>query len=1268
MRCRTAATLLLSLLFFSVGHFDAFGAALTREAAERLRNEGKLQEWMNRWESAARRGMYETTPDQLLRLAKSSSKDFAQAETLRPLVLCVDFSDNEHSHTVGALETLLFTKDFYIPTGSFRDYYLENSYGQHDPQGGVEGWFRMDSSYAYYAAGLNGLGSWPRNAQKLVEDALVAADAFIDYQDYDYNDDGWIDGLMVVHAGPGAEETNNDWHIWSHRWVLPLTKTFDGVSMRSYTMQPETHANGSRIDIGVFCHEWGHFLGIGWEEYDSGEDGEGLGNWSTMATGCFNNGGKTPAHHSAFVKYKLGWLTLDQLSSNRTNVAITQAETSPVAYRLWASGTGGLQYFVVENRQKTGFDSELPGSGLLIYHVDEGKTSNEQEWCPGSAPTAHYKTALEQADGKFQLEGCFGFGQNKGDVNDPFPGYGNKRAFDDTTMPSSRDYSDNSTQVAVWDISDSDSVMYANLDVTWSKPSLALESFLFNDSSGGDGDGNAEPEETVELYLTISNAWADLFDASVVASVDTQGIVFDVDSVDLGDLLSGGTADNYGNPIEFTVAAGFPNKEVDFTFRICGNGGAYCLDLGAEANIGPPEILLVDDDDHTSGGSNYVALYEKALDYQGAVYEVWDKKAKPDGSFELSNYPIIIWFTGDHRETLLASQDVTELMSFLDDGGKLFLTSQDAAEKLSSSGTTTDSIFLADYLHASYGGGCRRFLAVGVTGDPLADSLYAFFGSVCAAGNQDSKDIVTPDASASVIMSYATGFTSPTDSVAGIKYQGDFKVVFLGFGFEGMDSCGGYLFGGRISKPVFVMERVLSWLRETSNVGVVALDDTSYCGTDDELLVTIADPDLDLSPAESDTVSISITSTTDKTGISILCTETDLYSGVFSGSCGFTTGLSDDPNDLIGVSDNDTIAAIYADENPRGERRDEAIWTEYVDVEPPTFTVGVLQNPVFSAQLNVYAIPSESLKAAPMLTIGEDTLEVSEIEYQGETIYASTYELVSSGTIQIKVVGADLADNEGTHTEVFAAGSILPSGGYVVSHDNVLRLDVGSGALDGSEYLLVMTADKPPSGNQVFDRYLRTRRAISPVIFWGSEDRAVASAAYSITPYGLSFKTNARLSFNCTGIDLEGRGQRSPIIHRLEQGAWTPIPSYADPQRQEVVAFIVDLGIYQLRYGDRQQPEMGPRVHRLTDNYPNPFNNFTSIRYEISSPGRVKIAIHNLLGQRVVTLVDEYRTTGRYSAEWNGRNEDNQDVSSGIYFYTMKIGDFVQTKRMVLLK
>jgi immune inhibitor A len=798
MRYRIVATLLLTLVLFLSWHLDTLGVALTQEVVEKLKKEGKLQEWVDRWESAARQGMYETTPVQLLRLAKVRSKGFAAAETIKALVLCVDFSDNVHTYSKGKFDTLLFTQGYVHPTGSLRDYYLENSYGQHDPQGGVHDWIRMDSSYAYYTAGSNGLyGTYPRNARGLVRDALLKADATVNFQDYDHNHDNIIDGLMVVHAGPGAEETGDPNDIWSHRWTLDSQLILDGVKILDYTMQPETHSNGSLIDIGVFCHEWGHFLGINWEEYDSEVQGEGLGDWSVMATGCYNSSGRKPAHHSGFAKYFLGWTTLETVLSNRTNQEILQAETSPISYRLWTSGSVGHEF--------------------LIYHVDVWEPDNENEWCPGDPAGDHYKTALEQADGKFQLEGCFGFPQNQGDAYDPYPGLLGKRAFDDTTLPSSRNYSDNPSQVAVWNISDSDSAMYANLDVTWSRPNLVLDDLFFNDSSGGDGDGNAEPEETVELYFLISNSWGDLLNAGVVASADTEGIVFGIDSVNIGNIVSGGTANNYGNPLQFDVAPGFPDKKVTFTFHVCGNGGAYCTDLEEDANIGPPEVLLVDDDDHTSGGSNYVAVYEKGLDLNGAVYDVWDKQAKPDAPVQLSDYPILVWFTGDHRTSLLSPQDVTDLESYLDGGGKLFLTSQDAAEKLSS-GTVSDSLFLVDYLHAGYAGTCSRYLALEVIENPQPDTLYTFFSSGCAPANQTSLDVLTPKGSASAMMKYANDFHASTDSVAGVKYEGDFKVVFFGFGYEGIDSCDGEFLGGILSKPELVMNRVLNWLRGTSSV------------------------------------------------------------------------------------------------------------------------------------------------------------------------------------------------------------------------------------------------------------------------------------------------------------------------------------------------------------------------------------------------------------------------------------------------------------------
>lgn len=93
-----------------------------------------------------------------------------------------------------------------------------------------------------------------------------------------------------------------------------------------------------------------------------------------------------------------------------------------------------------------------------------------------------------------------------------------------------------------------------------------------------------------------------------------------------------------------------------------------------------------------------------------------------------------------------------------------------------------------------------------------------------------------------------------------------------------------------------------------------------------------------------------------------------------------------------------------------------------------------------------------------------------------------------------------------------------------------------------------------------------------------------------------------------------------------------------------------------------------PRAFELEQNYPNPFNPETSIRYALLTNARVKLDIYNPLGQKIATLVDENQVAGNYLAKWNGRNDSGQLVSSGVYVYRLEAGDFLESKKMLLLK
>ena len=127
------------------------------------------------------------------------------------------------------------------------------------------------------------------------------ANPHVNFAPYDNDGNGFVDAFIVVHAGRGAEETGNQNHIWSHKWVLtgsPLNA--DGTKIFGYLTIPEDSK------IGVCAHELGHLL-FGWPDlYDTDGSSEGLGNWCLMGGGSWNGNGDIPAHPSAWCKVEPG--------------------------------------------------------------------------------------------------------------------------------------------------------------------------------------------------------------------------------------------------------------------------------------------------------------------------------------------------------------------------------------------------------------------------------------------------------------------------------------------------------------------------------------------------------------------------------------------------------------------------------------------------------------------------------------------------------------------------------------------------------------------------------------------------------------------------------------------------------------------------------------------------------------------------------------------------------------------------------------------------
>lgn len=417
--------------------------------------------------------------------AASSGPATALIQGILPnLVVLLRFSDHATRSvpSKGDIDVLMNTPGgdaSLAPTGSVRDIYLENSYGQLSLDSSVAYWVTLPNTEAYYANGNSGLTSRTHEALRSALDTLNA-DPSIDFTDYDGDSDGQIDAITFLHSGYAAEfgGTSADGasytdRMWSHKWGIGGGWTSsEGVRVTSYHISPAIWGtSGNTIGrIGVICHETGHFLGLpdlydGNDSDSDGRSGSGIGSYGMMANSWgFDGSQYYPPHMSAWSKASLGWMNPTVIDTPGT-YSLTQAETSASTYRIDLGYATG-EYLLIENRQPVGSDSAMPQGGLAIFHIDES-ASYTTEGFPGQSgwPTNgnHYCVALLQADGGYDLER----GLDRGDRYDVYRA-GGVSEIGSATSPSTDGYQGGNVVVTnnrIFNISASGSTMTFDFQV-----------------------------------------------------------------------------------------------------------------------------------------------------------------------------------------------------------------------------------------------------------------------------------------------------------------------------------------------------------------------------------------------------------------------------------------------------------------------------------------------------------------------------------------------------------------------------------------------------------------------------------------------------------------------------------------------------------------------------------------------------------------------------------------------------------------------------------
>ncbi len=286
----------------------------------------------------------------------------------------------------------------------------------------------------------------------------------------------------------------------------------------------------------------------------------------------------------------------------------------------------------------------------------------------------------------------------------------------------------------------------------------------------GNYDGRPDPGETCELTITIFNH------EDAQAAIDIEGeLVCDDEAVTLltstvgfGSIQNGFTGIN-STPFEFLVGETSPHF-TDFTLVLTDAYGAV-QEVQFQLELGRPEILLVDDD----AGEYFQSHYQVSFDSLDIFADVWNQTEVTIDAEELQRYDVIVWETGNTRNTL-DSDERDALEAFLDNGGNLLFSSTNAGADI---GATS---FYSDYLHAEFvmDTVLGIFYAGGVDGCPFSsanDSLFFIGGG--GANNYQSLDAISPLGNAAAAFEYLN-----TDETAAIYFDGSYKLIYLAFPCE----------------------------------------------------------------------------------------------------------------------------------------------------------------------------------------------------------------------------------------------------------------------------------------------------------------------------------------------------------------------------------------------------------------------------------------------------------------------------------------------------
>ena len=275
--------------------------------------------------------------------------------------------------------------------GSVQDYFFTQSYGQFNLSFDIAGPITVSQPYGYYGSNKKQSENDRYSGQMIIE-ACQLVDDQVDFSKYDWDGDGEVEQIFVVYAGYGEATGGESSTIWPHEYSLTGCKnsgdgdgpiTLDGVIIDTYACSNELYgASGTDLmGIGAACHEFSHCLGLP-DLYDTDYSGAfGMSYFDIMDAGGHNGPkgrGERPYGYSAFERWYVGWLELEEITSTHEIDYLIDLQDSPMAYIL-RNDNNENEYYIIENHQNKGWYQYVNKSaechGLMITHIDYNPTA-----------------------------------------------------------------------------------------------------------------------------------------------------------------------------------------------------------------------------------------------------------------------------------------------------------------------------------------------------------------------------------------------------------------------------------------------------------------------------------------------------------------------------------------------------------------------------------------------------------------------------------------------------------------------------------------------------------------------------------------------------------------------------------------------------------------------------------------------------------------------------------------------------------------------------